>query len=80
MKFLLLTILLGTFLCSAMFNNDIATLYRHMQSATDDGEKFPEWNPKEIEGWDTMSKDDQKSVKEFYDAMKSLYESLSDLD
>ena len=58
MKILLVTTFFISILCYPMFNNDIATLYRHMQAATDEGEKFPEWNPKEIEGWDKMSKDD----------------------
>lgn len=77
---MLLICLIAVSVAAQGFNNDVATLYRHMQSATDQGESFPSWDPKEIDGWDQMTPDDQKQIKEFYDSFKKLYENLSALD
>ena len=54
--------------------------YRNLKAAADNKEEFPAWNPKEIEGWDKMTKDEQNEVKQFYDSLKELYDALDALD
>lgn len=53
---------------------DIRHKYRMLK------EEFPPFNPKEIEGWDTMGKEDQEAVKNFYNAMKELATAFDQLD
>ena len=53
---------------------DIWSKYRMLK------EEFPPFNPKDIEGWDKMNKDDQEAVKNFYNAMKELATAFDQLD
>jgi ferric-dicitrate binding protein FerR (iron transport regulator) len=42
-------------------------------------DEFPEWNTDEIEGWDDMTPEEQKEVKDMYDSLKELYDALNEL-
>lgn len=42
-------------------------------------DEFPEWNTDEIEGWDEMTPEEQKEVKDMYDSLKELFDALSEL-
>lgn len=51
----------------------------HTLRALQSEDEFPAWDPNEIEGWDEMSPEDQKEVKDMYDALKELFDSLEEL-
>ena len=51
--------------------------FRHLGSAD---EEFPDFDSAQIDGWDEMSSQEQKEIKEFYEALKELYEAFAELE
>ncbi len=83
MKFIFTVLLLGFALTASLqqdqaFSQMRRALANQLSYQSGTGNAFPPFNPKDIEGWDTMSKDDQDEVKLVYSEFEKLAHMMDD--